>query len=136
MLTGPTALEFQLRQLFRPFANITSWRGILRVDVGIEGKSRAVSDQLIRRIPGEGVFFRSPFHVNSNQLSKGLLYKSNVVSLEPCNLAVPGHRLHWPGIYELSVELCKQGQSFREERKGALFVFSIELCHPAPECNR
>ena len=34
-------------------------------------------------------------------------------------------------VYELSIELCKQGQSFREERKGALLLCSIELCHSA-----
>ena len=34
-------------------------------------------------------------------------------------------------VYKLSIELCKQGQSFREGRKGALSLCHIEICHSA-----
>ena len=34
-------------------------------------------------------------------------------------------------VYKLSIELCKQGQSFREERRGASFLCHIEICHSA-----
>ena len=34
-------------------------------------------------------------------------------------------------VYKLSIELCKQGQSFREERRGASFLCHIEIFHSA-----